>query len=254
MRPRRRTATWVATAAMMIATGLVFVPGVRAATVPDGSSVLVVCTAPAWAEGNTYALGARVTRSAVAHRAGLRVQRSRLREGGSLRGHGAQSEARDGLVPRGAARLRDDGGIRLGLHRGLHAVERGGQRVGAGAPAWEHGERERAHVGDEPELLVVLGGVEHRAVPDRARVVAADVVEHRDQALGVAAATFAMFLGKLPVGTATAYGACAGLCWVAASFGINYLFENKPFGLFLVNGGYHALQFTLFGFILGLWH
>lgn len=70
----------------------------------------------------------------------------------------------------------------------------------------------------------------------------------------IAAATFAMFLGKLPVGTATAYGACAGLFWVAASFGINYLFERKPFGLFLVNGGYHALQFTLFGFILGIWH
>jgi hypothetical protein len=70
----------------------------------------------------------------------------------------------------------------------------------------------------------------------------------------VAAATFAMFLGKLPVGTATAYGFCAGLTWVAASFGINYLFERKSFGLFLVNGGYHTLQFTLYGLILGLWH
>ena len=70
----------------------------------------------------------------------------------------------------------------------------------------------------------------------------------------IAAATFAMFLGKLPVGTATAYGFCAGLTWVAASFGINYLFERKPLSLFLVNGGYHALQFTLYGLILGLWH
>ncbi len=70
----------------------------------------------------------------------------------------------------------------------------------------------------------------------------------------VAAATFAMFLGKLPVGTATAYGFCAGLTWVAASFGINYLFERKSFTHFLVNGGYHTLQFTLYGLILGLWH
>ena len=70
----------------------------------------------------------------------------------------------------------------------------------------------------------------------------------------IAAATFAMFLGKLPVAEATAYGFCAGLCWVAASFGINYLFERKSFGLFLVNGGYHTVQFTLFGMILGLWH
>jgi hypothetical protein len=70
----------------------------------------------------------------------------------------------------------------------------------------------------------------------------------------VAAATFAMFLGKLPVGVATAYGFCAGLAWVAASFGINYLFERKSLALFLVNGGYHTLQFTLYGLILGAWH
>ena len=70
----------------------------------------------------------------------------------------------------------------------------------------------------------------------------------------VAATTFAMFLGKLPVGVATAYGFCAGLAWVAASFGINYLFEHKPLSLWLVNGGYHTLQFTLYGLILGLWH
>ena len=70
----------------------------------------------------------------------------------------------------------------------------------------------------------------------------------------VAAATFAMFLGKLPVGEATAYGFCAGLTWVAASFGINYLFERKTMTLLLVNGGYHTLQFTLYGLILGLWH
>jgi hypothetical protein len=70
----------------------------------------------------------------------------------------------------------------------------------------------------------------------------------------VAAATFAIFLGKLPVGIATAYGFCAGLTWVAASFGINYLFERRPLSLFLVNGGYHTLQFTLYGLILGLWH
>jgi Protein of unknown function (DUF1761) len=71
----------------------------------------------------------------------------------------------------------------------------------------------------------------------------------------VSAATFAMFLGtKLPVGESTMYGFIAGLCWVAASFGINYLFERKNFTLFLVNGGYHTVQFTLYGLVLGLWH
>jgi hypothetical protein len=43
----------------------------------------------------------------------------------------------------------------------------------------------------------------------------------------------------------------AGLCWVAASFGINYLFERKNLALFAINGGYHTLQFTLIGLILG---
>jgi hypothetical protein len=71
----------------------------------------------------------------------------------------------------------------------------------------------------------------------------------------IAATVFAMFLGPKPeLGLAIGAGAAAGLCWVAASFGINYLFEHKPFCLFLVNGGYHAVQFTLYGLVLGLWH
>ena len=69
----------------------------------------------------------------------------------------------------------------------------------------------------------------------------------------VAAAVFAMFLGKdMSLGAATAAGFAAGLCWVAASYGINYLFERRPMRLWLINGGYHTLQFTLFGLILGL--
>jgi hypothetical protein len=71
----------------------------------------------------------------------------------------------------------------------------------------------------------------------------------------IAAAVFALFIGPKPdLGFATAAGFAAGLCWVAASFGINYLFERKTFTLFLVNGGYHTVQFTLFGLIFGLWH
>lgn len=69
----------------------------------------------------------------------------------------------------------------------------------------------------------------------------------------VAAAVFAMFLGKdMSLGAATAAGFAAGLFWVAASYGINYLFERRPMRLWLINGGYHTLQFTLFGLILGL--
>lgn len=71
----------------------------------------------------------------------------------------------------------------------------------------------------------------------------------------VAAAVFAMFLGpkaSLPFGAAAGFG--AGLCWVTASFGINDLFERRPLKLFLINGGYHTLNFTLIGAILGAWH
>ena len=68
----------------------------------------------------------------------------------------------------------------------------------------------------------------------------------------VAAFVFAMFLGPdFGLGPAIGAGAAAGLCWVAAAFGINYLFERRPFGLWAINGGYHIVQFTLFGAILG---
>ena len=68
----------------------------------------------------------------------------------------------------------------------------------------------------------------------------------------IAAAVFAMFLGPdMTLGAATAAGFAAGLCWVAASYGISYLFERRPLSLWLINGGYHVLQFTAFGFILG---
>ena len=69
------------------------------------------------------------------------------------------------------------------------------------------------------------------------------------------AAVFAMFLGPRPAPMfATAAGLSAGLCWVAGSFGINYLFEQRPLRLFLINGGYHTLQYTVIGAVLGLWH
>jgi len=71
----------------------------------------------------------------------------------------------------------------------------------------------------------------------------------------IGAAVFAAFLGPSPAPAfATAAGFAAGLCWVAGSFGINYLFEQRSLKLFLINGGYHTLQYTLIGLVLGLWH
>ena len=68
----------------------------------------------------------------------------------------------------------------------------------------------------------------------------------------IAAAVFAMFLGReADLAFGTAVGAAAGLGWVATSFGINYLFAGRKLGLLLVDGGYHTLQFTLYGAIIG---
>jgi hypothetical protein len=48
-------------------------------------------------------------------------------------------------------------------------------------------------------------------------------------------------------------GAVAGLAIVAMSFGINYAFAQRSYNLWLIDGGYHTLQFTLYGLVIGLW-
>jgi hypothetical protein len=71
----------------------------------------------------------------------------------------------------------------------------------------------------------------------------------------IGALVFAFFLGpKVTPVQGTLYGLSAGLTWVAFSLGVNYLFEGKSLRLFLINGGYHTVEFTLIGLILGLWH
>jgi hypothetical protein len=71
----------------------------------------------------------------------------------------------------------------------------------------------------------------------------------------IAAYVFAMFLGRqMGLHAAALAGFSAGLCWVGAAYGITYLFERRPFGLWAINAGYHTLQFTLFGLILGAMH
>ena len=64
---------------------------------------------------------------------------------------------------------------------------------------------------------------------------------------------FAMFLGPRPtLALGLGAGFSAGFFWVSASFGVNYLFEHKPLKLFLINAGYHTVQFTVIGLILAL--
>jgi len=69
----------------------------------------------------------------------------------------------------------------------------------------------------------------------------------------LAAWNFGNFLGPRPsLALGIGAGASAGLLWVAGSFGINYLFERKSLKLFLINGGYHTLQFAVIGLVLAL--
>ncbi len=71
----------------------------------------------------------------------------------------------------------------------------------------------------------------------------------------VAAWVFAMLLGaNPPLQQSVKMGALTGAAFVATSFGINYAFASRTYQLWLIDAGYHVLQFTLFGLVLGLWH
>jgi hypothetical protein len=69
-----------------------------------------------------------------------------------------------------------------------------------------------------------------------------------------AALAYAMLI---PPATSLLHAATQGLAVgagiVAASFGINYQFANRSAKLLLIDGGYHTVQFLIYGLILGLW-
>jgi uncharacterized membrane protein (DUF485 family) len=70
----------------------------------------------------------------------------------------------------------------------------------------------------------------------------------------VAAFVYAWLMPAAPdAARAATQGLAIGAGVVAASFGINYQFANRATGLWLIDGGYHAVQFLLYGMILGLW-
>lgn len=70
----------------------------------------------------------------------------------------------------------------------------------------------------------------------------------------VAAAAFALILPPAAtLAQGARLGALVGLGFVAMSFGINYAFSQRPLLLWLIDGGYHVLQFVLYGAILAAW-
>lgn len=69
----------------------------------------------------------------------------------------------------------------------------------------------------------------------------------------IASFVFGVYVGPNP-GRAFSIvvGAGAGLCWVGTALATNYLFERRPGALIAINGGYHAVRFTLIGLTFGL--
>ncbi len=70
----------------------------------------------------------------------------------------------------------------------------------------------------------------------------------------VIALNLAAFIGpRADLGFGLFAGFAAGLGWVAMSLGVIYLFEQRPLRLWLINGGYQVLAYTVMGGVLGVW-
>ncbi|WP_024610934.1 DUF1761 domain-containing protein [Pseudoalteromonas sp. TB64] len=70
----------------------------------------------------------------------------------------------------------------------------------------------------------------------------------------ISAFTLSLFLGAdISTGEGVFTGFAIGLFWVSSSLGLNCIFEQRPAKLFLINSGYHILQFSIMGLVLELW-
>ena len=69
----------------------------------------------------------------------------------------------------------------------------------------------------------------------------------------VMAFNLAAFVGPADFAFATTAGFLAGFGWVAMAMSVTYLFERRPWQLFIIDAGYHVVSFTLMGAILGAW-
>lgn len=67
----------------------------------------------------------------------------------------------------------------------------------------------------------------------------------------IMALSLAAFIGSAGIQFGLFAGFATGATFVAAAFGINYLFERKSLGLFAINASYNIVAFTVMGLILG---
>jgi hypothetical protein len=68
----------------------------------------------------------------------------------------------------------------------------------------------------------------------------------------VGSLVLALFVGgEAGPAEGAAAGAAVGLGWIATALVTTALFERRPLGLALVNGGYQAVAYTLMGLVIG---
>lgn len=68
------------------------------------------------------------------------------------------------------------------------------------------------------------------------------------------AANLAFLVAGVPdLGAVVGYAIAAGLGFSAFSLSVVALFERRPLGYHLINGGYLTVAFAVMGLILGLW-
>jgi hypothetical protein len=67
----------------------------------------------------------------------------------------------------------------------------------------------------------------------------------------------ALFIVKINFGVNLLYGIeiglLTGICYASTAVSINYVYENKPFSLYLINNGYHVVGHVLAATILIMW-
>ena len=71
----------------------------------------------------------------------------------------------------------------------------------------------------------------------------------------ISAINLGMFLGpQSTLSFGITAGAATGIGWVATSFGVVYLFEQRPRLHWFINASYMVVAFIIMGAILGAWH
>jgi hypothetical protein len=71
----------------------------------------------------------------------------------------------------------------------------------------------------------------------------------------IAAFGFAVLIGPNPeLHQALHHALWVGILLVGACFGVNYQFAQNSMVMWLIDAGYHTMQFVIFALILGFWH